>query len=84
MTFTPVVVFRITDVIINQPIEDFTLQITGWLSHFKWKGKSITELSGTYNSLKSLKKLNLRYVLAFLFTLTCRCINSSIGILVTS
>lgn len=34
--------------------------ITGWLSHFKWKNRSITEPSGTYNSLKSLKKLNLR------------------------
>ncbi|CAN4098097.1 unnamed protein product [Withania somnifera] len=34
--------------------------ITGWLSHFKWKSRSITEPSGTYNSLKSLKELNLR------------------------
>lgn len=34
--------------------------IAGWLSHFKWNDKSITEPSGTYNSLKSLKKLNLR------------------------
>ncbi|MCD9560685.1 hypothetical protein HAX54_019429 [Datura stramonium] len=34
--------------------------ITGWLSHFKWKYRSITEPSGTYNSLKSLKELNLR------------------------
>ncbi|PHT46671.1 hypothetical protein CQW23_15829 [Capsicum baccatum] len=33
--------------------------ITGWLSHFKWKN-SITEPSGTYNSLTSLKELNLR------------------------
>lgn len=84
MTFTPVVVLINTDVIINQPIEDFTLQIAGWLSHFKWNDKSITEPSGTYNSLKSLKKLNLRYVLTFLFTLTCHNINNSIGILVTS
>ncbi|XP_060177557.1 uncharacterized protein LOC132607553 isoform X1 [Lycium barbarum] len=34
--------------------------IMGWLSHFKWKYRSTTEPSGTYNSLKSLKVLNLR------------------------
>ncbi|KAK4720218.1 hypothetical protein R3W88_018556 [Solanum pinnatisectum] len=34
--------------------------IAGWLSHFKYKNRSSTESSGTYNSLKSLKELNLR------------------------
>lgn len=34
--------------------------IRGWLSHIKWKHSSITEPSGTYNLLKSLKELNLR------------------------
>ncbi|XP_015077141.1 uncharacterized protein LOC107021072 [Solanum pennellii] len=32
--------------------------IAGWLSHFKYKNRSSTD--GTYNSLKSLKELNLR------------------------
>lgn len=59
--------FYYTDVIINRLIEDFTPQIRGWLSHIKWKHSSITEPSGTYNLLKSLKELNLRYVLTFLF-----------------
>ncbi|KAK4376209.1 hypothetical protein RND71_006886 [Anisodus tanguticus] len=34
--------------------------IMGWLSHFKWKYRSNTEPDGKYNSLKSLKELNLR------------------------
>ncbi|KAJ8559367.1 hypothetical protein K7X08_003425 [Anisodus acutangulus] len=34
--------------------------IMGWLSHFKWKYRSNTEPAGKYNSLKSLKVLNLR------------------------
>lgn len=42
------------------------LQIGGWLSHFKWGPSSYSKLSfGKGKSLKSLRVLNLRYLLVF-------------------